>query len=516
MIENKQGVDTATARQIGEGIHRNKAAVIPSGDSAVTDCENMPPIGDADTTQASTGERPVFIPDAPAVFPESPAVLFSDEKERAPVEDGREKNWRQVFARGVSLKDRLRALPGVGYGLLWVKALFKLPTTRLQQQLQIDELSRENGHLADALRQVNNRMSSVQSYIDLRNERLAHRSEVEINSLHQRMQVQEQIGAAHRLQALEGLNSAQRLHRLEMWDAGTRLMKLEQIEALRRFKHLADLLHLTQQENEQLKKQVQALQQVGTLASAVIPQAQHSDGQAQRAKTSENAIATQATLDQFFSDFESAFRGEKEEIKQRLKVYLPYLRQAQKHTVPSASFSVIDVGCGRGEWLELMAEEGIQTLGIDLNEHKVKACLEAGLAAKATDAIAYLREQTAGSLTAVTGFHLIEHLPFEQLLALFDAAYQALQPGGILIFETPNPENLLVGACNFYYDPTHLHPIVPHVAQFMATQRGFAHAEILRLHPYPDNHLSKGDAHVDQIVNRYLFGEQDYALIAKK
>ena len=114
------------------------------------------------------------------------------------------------------------------------------------------------------------------------------------------------------------------------------------------------------------------------------------------------------------------------------------------------------------------------------------------------------------------GFHIIEHLPFDTLLALFDAALKALRPDGMVIFETPNPENLLVGACNFYYDPTHLNPIVPTVAEFIARQRGFAKAEILRLHPYPDSHRLVEDSEIAKRFNNALYGPQDFALLASK
>jgi O-antigen chain-terminating methyltransferase len=132
------------------------------------------------------------------------------------------------------------------------------------------------------------------------------------------------------------------------------------------------------------------------------------------------------------------------------------------------------------------------------------------------DAIQYLSLQPPGSLAVVTGFHIIEHLPFETLLALFDAALKALRPDGMVIFETPNPENLLVGACNFYCDPTHLNPIVPTVAEFIARQRGFAKAEILRLHPYPNSHRLVEDSEIAKRFNNALYGPQDFALLASK
>ena len=177
---------------------------------------------------------------------------------------------------------------------------------------------------------------------------------------------------------------------------------------------------------------------------------------------------------------------------------------------------VVDIGCGRGEWLALLGKQGIKATGIDLNAAMVDTCLAQGLHAQYMDAIQYLSQQPPGSLAAVTGFHIIEHLPFNTLLALFDAALKALRPDGLIIFETPNPENLVVGACNFYYDPTHLSPIVPTVAEFTARQRGFAKAEILRLHPYPDSHRLVEDSEIAKRLNNALYGPQDFAVLAWK
>jgi O-antigen chain-terminating methyltransferase len=177
---------------------------------------------------------------------------------------------------------------------------------------------------------------------------------------------------------------------------------------------------------------------------------------------------------------------------------------------------MVDVGCGRGEWLGLLQQQGFHVTGIDLNPDMVSYCTALGLQAQCMDAVAYLRGQPENSLALVTGFHIIEHLPFEILLNLLDAALRALRPDGLVIFETPNPENLIVGACNFYYDPTHRHPIVPVVAQFMAQQRGFAKAEILRLHPYPQDHLLAEDSEIAKRVNQAFYGPQDYAVVAWK
>jgi hypothetical protein len=139
-----------------------------------------------------------------------------------------------------------------------------------------------------------------------------------------------------------------------------------------------------------------------------------------------------------------------------------------------------------------------------------------GLDAKHADALDFLQSQQPGTIAGITGFHLIEHLSFEQMIALFDAAYVALQPGGLLIFETPNPENLIIGSCSFHVDPTHQKPIVPDVAQFIARQRGFSKAEILRLNAFEEDMHLQATSPTQELLNRLLFGPRDFALIAWK
>jgi hypothetical protein len=151
-----------------------------------------------------------------------------------------------------------------------------------------------------------------------------------------------------------------------------------------------------------------------------------------------------------------------------------------------------------------------------MNNAMVDLCRARGLDAICADAIAHLNRQPPGSVAAVTGFHIIEHLPFESLLALFDATLRVLQPGGLVIFETPNPENMIVGSCSFHYDPTHRHPIAPALAEFIARQRGFARTEILRLNAFPENALIVEDSEVARRVNRAFYGPQDYAVLAWK
>jgi len=223
-------------------------------------------------------------------------------------------------------------------------------------------------------------------------------------------------------------------------------------------------------------------------------------------------------LDAYYVAFEDACRGTREEIRKNLSEYLPYIQNTIDALALSEDESAIitDVGCGRGEWLELVSEQGWHARGLDLNKVMVQDCQAKGLEVKEGDVVEYLSKLEENSLTAVTAFHIIEHLPFKSLLALFEGTIRALKPGGMIIFETPNPENVLVGSHTFYHDPTHRNPITPTSAQFLARYTGFSKIDILRLHPYPVEARVPGNEPVTERVNGHLCGPQDYALIAYK
>jgi 2-polyprenyl-3-methyl-5-hydroxy-6-metoxy-1,4-benzoquinol methylase len=179
---------------------------------------------------------------------------------------------------------------------------------------------------------------------------------------------------------------------------------------------------------------------------------------------------------------------------------------------------ILDVGCGRGEWLELLREHQLQAAGIDLNRVVLAICQERGLPVVEADAVAHLQSLPEASLGAVTAFHLIEHLALPRMLDLLDAAWRALKPGGVAVFETPNPNNMFVSSRYFYLDPTHRHPIPPALGRFLAEARGFERVEILELHPWPVEQrvdVSTGGA-VAARFNECFYGPQDYAIIGWK
>jgi SAM-dependent methyltransferase len=205
-----------------------------------------------------------------------------------------------------------------------------------------------------------------------------------------------------------------------------------------------------------------------------------------------NEDLKQHEADAFYLSFENQFRGAREEIKDRLRFYLPGIEQTKNAT---GNGSALDVGCGRGEWLELLREHGYDGRGVDLNICMVEECTSRGLTADCRDAIEYLRELPSGSLSLVTGFHIVEHLPFIQLLDLFRESHRVLRVHGTAIFETPNPECQKVPTYSFFLDPTHRNPIPQELLSFAARYAGFETTRIERLQPYYEEGVFKG--HLD-------------------
>lgn len=216
--------------------------------------------------------------------------------------------------------------------------------------------------------------------------------------------------------------------------------------------------------------------------------------------------------DSLYAAFEDVFRGSREDIIERLALYVERLTVAG---AGQPDRPVVDIGCGRGEWLELLRREGLSGYGIDINMIMVERSLALGLDARHADLMTHLQGLKDASRSAVTAFHVVEHLPFETLVDFLDESLRILIPGGILILETPNPETMRVGASTFYNDPTHRNPLMPAVLQFVVEHRGFSDVEVLKLHPFVQG-LLKGSSEDAQLLNRVLFGPQDFAIIARR
>jgi SAM-dependent methyltransferase len=222
-------------------------------------------------------------------------------------------------------------------------------------------------------------------------------------------------------------------------------------------------------------------------------------------------------LGEHYEEFEVAFRGSRDSVRERQKAYLDDVLVLKSLKAP-----VLDLGCGRGEWLELLGDHGIEAYGIDLNERFVDENRERGLDVRQEDALAHLRGLPESSLSAVSAFHLIEHLEVEALLDLVDEALRAVRPGGLLLLETPNPTNLGVGASTFHIDPTHRKPVHPLWLEFLLTTRGFVDVELRYLNPAPEASVSVPSVDGNDpellraLADAVLFGPRDYGALARK
>ena len=225
-----------------------------------------------------------------------------------------------------------------------------------------------------------------------------------------------------------------------------------------------------------------------------------------------------------YVQFEDRHRGTREEIRHRQRAYLDLFTGAGR---------VLDVGCGRGEFLELCREAGIEARGIDVDAAMVARCREAGFAAEQADALAYLDAEPDGGLGGIFSAQVIEHIPPEALIALVRLAYRKLRPGGVLLCETPNPACLTVFSGAFYVDLSHLKPIHPEAARFVLEAAGFRDVEIRYVNPVPpDGKLQRlepfwymrryEEVFLSQIndnferLNQLLWGAQDYAVIGRR
>lgn len=221
-------------------------------------------------------------------------------------------------------------------------------------------------------------------------------------------------------------------------------------------------------------------------------------------------------LDTFYRRFEDRFRGTREEIRARLEFYMPFI-VSNWQTNPSTASRFVDIGCGRGEMLEMLRQGGVPAYGIDRSEAMVSDCRALGLDVVRADALDHLRTLPSDSCAGAISIHVIEHLPFRSIAALFGEVLRILRPGAIAIFETPNPENLIVGACNFYIDPTHVRPLPPAPMRFALEAMGYERVTIERLHP--GTSLGGKPETAEGVAGLYrmmMEVPQDYALIAYK
>ena len=230
-----------------------------------------------------------------------------------------------------------------------------------------------------------------------------------------------------------------------------------------------------------------------------------------------------AWKEQSYLALEDRFRGTDKEIKERVRVYLSRF---------PAGETVLDLGCGRGETLAVLKENGILARGVDSSAEMVRHCSGLGFDVAQSDLFDELSQAEEDSLGGVISLHVIEHLTEETPLQLIRLAWRALKPGGVLILETPNPLSIVVSTRNFWRDPTHIRPIHPDTLALMFEQAGFDPVERLELRPFGDGEtlpevdvaaLANESKQLGEAVNKIrdqidslLYGHQDFAIVGTK
>ena len=221
--------------------------------------------------------------------------------------------------------------------------------------------------------------------------------------------------------------------------------------------------------------------------------------------------------------FEDRHRGSREEIRHRQRGYLDLFPEGP----------VLDIGCGRGEFLELCREAKVEARGVDADPGMVRACQAAGLDVVQADVLAYLETLADGSLGGVFCSQVIEHLSPDAFVALARLAHAKLRPGGVLLCETPNPTCLTVFSGAFYVDLTHIKPIHPEAAVFVFEAVGFGDVEVRYVNPCPlesklqpleplwymrryEEAFLRGINDNFGRLNDLLWGAQDYAVIGRR
>ena len=212
--------------------------------------------------------------------------------------------------------------------------------------------------------------------------------------------------------------------------------------------------------------------------------------------------------DQFYADFERFHYASEEDIEQYRSIYLPYVNPLLKYFAGPVA---LDFGCGRGEWLGMMRNLGFETYGVDIDAGMLKSALRKGLNVELGDGMEYLKKVPSASVSVLTAFHVLEHLQFKEIRDFFAESKRILKPGGLLILETPNPENLHVATTNFYLDPTHVRPIPILQMVALAKQYEYETYSIIRLQE--DKSLyNKQDVSFKDL---YYGVSKDYAIIAQ-
>ncbi len=222
-----------------------------------------------------------------------------------------------------------------------------------------------------------------------------------------------------------------------------------------------------------------------------------------------------------YKGFEDRYRGPQEDIEKRQRHYLQYFKECQ---------NVMDIGCGRGEFLMLLSEANASGFGVERDDDMVNECRNKGLKVYQEDILTYLRRLHAEGkrdiLDGVFCAQVLEHLPMDTVIEVMELVYDLLAPGKVAVWETVNPRTLYVFTAAMYMDPTHTKPLHPFTLSFIAEKAGYSGVHVEYLSPCSEQDKmalveeNSEDAKVYNAnmrkLNSLLFGEQDFALVTRK
>jgi SAM-dependent methyltransferase len=397
--------------------------------------------------------------------------------------------------------------PVIGPVISWVHSVLRLGVLSRRQLLLEAAAAREAHGLGDV---INDLSREVQFRLE-EHEAAHSRKELELSEkivllqeqFEQRLHaIDTQIGSLGNLVAQQAATSAQ-------------LKDVTLIE--RRIDHIQSALqaeqeHLARQSNELSSQNAKFGEYRATLEG-------HGAALSIMEQLKVQALASERALDPLYAAFEEEFRGSRDLVRSRAEPYLEFVSETGFGT---ADAPVLDLGCGRGEWLELLRDQGLVGKGVDNNHVFIDLCREHGLDVVEGDVIQVMRSLPAQSIGAITGMHIAEHLPFEVLMELLDEAHRLLKPGGLLALETPNPENLQVASLFFYMDPTHRNPLPPEALRWLVEAKGFDQARIERwtvardmeAPPLLDSDIPGADS-INVLLSQ-LAAAPDYSIIAHR
>ncbi len=273
------------------------------------------------------------------------------------------------------------------------------------------------------------------------------------------------------------------------------------LEALRRLRHDWDARFAAF--HEAAERETAAARRRAAVQDARLAAIEASGGASRPAGAGHGCAGERGTAPSgVYSLFEERFRGSPEAIAENQRFYVELVREAPG--------PVLDVGCGRGEFLRLLVEAGIAASGVESNPISVRMCREAGLSVEEGDAVGHLGARPSASLGAVVAFQVVEHWTSAQTFRFLAEARRALRPGGVLVAETINTDSLSALRA-FFLDPTHVRPVPPAALAFLAEAAGFSDVSIEYRAPLPPSERLTETSENDARLNRLLYGPQDYA-----